>query len=201
MKKILPAALLLFSAAVGSVSAQDKAPLREPRVRFGIGYRYSLCLIEQIKAKTPLVEDRAWGSPEFRRGGTLHLEGTVRITPQWNVGAGVGFGSYDDEIFKTCMAYAKAERLYGRRRSHWFNYAELGATFYPDNGTGGTASLGGGFRLALTRRTRMDFTAGLEWMNLVGEASVADSQGEWHTHKRGARMNRIGLTCGIAMHF
>lgn len=66
-----------------------------------------------------------------------------------------------------------------------------------------TGSLGGGYRLAMTRRTRLDFTAGLEYLNLVGKANIYDSStGEFiGIEKRGARFNRFGITFGIAMHF
>lgn len=201
MKKLIPAILLFLLTGAVAASAQETNTPRELCARFGIGYRYSLALTEGLKVRTPSFKGSAWGTPEYRGGGTLHLEGTVRITSQWNVGAGVGFGSYDDGAYKTFMAYAKAERLYGSSRNRWFNYAELGATFYRDNGTGGTASLGGGFRLTPTRRTWMDFTAGLEWVNFVGEANVIDDDGGWHSVRRGARLNRIGLTFGVAMHF
>lgn len=188
----------LFAASVAD--AREGEP-REPRVRFGIGYRYSLALTEQIKIKTPVYNSSGWGSPAYRRGGSLHLEGTVRLTRDWNIGAGVGFGSFDDASFKSFLVYAKAERLYGMRRSRWFNYAETGVTCYPDNGTGFTGSLGGGYRLALTRRTRMDFTAGLQYLNMIGSANIIDKNGEYFYFKHGGRVNRLGLTFGIAMHF
>lgn len=198
MKKLIPATLSLLLLSIAAVSAQEKVALREPLVRFGVGYRYSLCLTESLKVKTDVINRKKHQTPDFIRGGTLHLEGTVRVAPQWRMGAGIGFGSYDYENYKTFMAYAKAERLYGKGRHRWFNYADLGASFYMDNATGGTASLGGGFRWSLTRRTRMDFTAGLEWMNIVGEAYAIDT-GE--VFRRGGRMNRLGLTFGVAMHF
>lgn len=55
----------------------------------------------------------------------------------------------------------------------------------------------------MTRRTRLDFTAGLEYLNLVGKANIYDnSTGEFiGIEKRGARFNRFGITFGIAMHF
>lgn len=177
---------------------------KEPRVRFGVGYRYSLGLTEKYKIVSDFGKITSpWGAPEYLRGGELRFEVTVRLTPDWNVGAGTGFGSYDDQGEKTFLGYLKAERLYGKRASRWFNYAEAGATFYPDNGAGLTGSLGGGYRLAMTRRTRLDFTAGLEYLNLVGKANIYDnSTGEFiGIEKRGARFNRFGITFGIAMHF
>lgn len=203
-QKFLCVLLLAVALSAASVAeARDGAPreTREPRVRFGIGYRYSLALTEWVKVKTPIFNDSESHSPESRRGGSLHLEGTVRITPDWNAGIGAGFGSFDDASFKSFLVYAKAERLYGMRRSRWFNYAEAGITCYPDNGTGFTGSLGGGYRLALTRRTRMDFTVGFQYLNMVGSAFGFDNTGEYYYFKHGGRVNRLGLTFGIAMHF
>jgi len=203
MKKLLLTASLLMLCAF-SASAQQSKNHKEPRVRFGVGYRYSLGLTEKYKIVSDFGKITSpWGAPEYLRGGELRFEVTVRLTPDWNVGAGTGFGSYDDQGEKTFLGYLKAERLYGKRASRWFNYAEAGVTFYPDNGAGLTGSLGGGYRLAMTRRTRLDFTAGLEYLNLVGKANIYDnSTGEFiGIEKRGARFNRFGITFGIAMHF
>lgn len=151
MKKLLLTASLLMLCAF-SASAQQSKNHKEPRVRFGVGYRYSLGLTEKYKIVSDFGKITSpWGAPEYLRGGELRFEVTVRLTPDWNVGAGTGFGSYDDQGEKTFLGYLKAERLYGKRASRWFNYAEAGATFYPDNGAGLTGSLGGGYRLAMTR--------------------------------------------------
>ena len=48
--------------------------------------------------------------------------------------------------------------------------------------------IGGGYRLAMTRRTRLDFTMGLEYLNIVSTDKTA-------------RFNRFGVTVGLAMHF
>lgn len=199
---LLTASFLMLCAI--SVSAQQPKNYKEPRVRFGVGYRYSLGLTENYKVVSDMGKNASpWGAPEYLRGGELRFEMTVRVTPDWNVGAGAGFGSYDDTADKTFLGYLKAERLYGKRASRWFNYAEAGATFYPDNSAGLTGSLGGGYRIAMTRRTRLDFTAGLEYLNFVGKANIYDSStGEFiGIEKRGARLNRFGITFGIAMHF
>ena len=129
MKKLLLAAPLLMLCAF-SASAQQSKNHKEPRVRFGVGYRYSLGLTEKIQNRIRLRQNSTspWGAPEDPRGGELRFEVTVRPTPDWNVGAGTGFGSYDDQGEKTFLGYLKAERLYGKRASRWFNYAEAGAT-------------------------------------------------------------------------
>lgn len=209
MKKILIAALLSLLGGTAALPAQERPtnepsakerPLKEPRVRFGVGYRYSLALTESYGVKTPVMTQSDWNKPFYRRGGMLALEGTVRITPHWNAGLGFGFAGFSEN--PTFAIYGKGERLYGTRRSRWFNYAQLGITAYPDNGVGGLAALGGGYRLALTRRTRMDFTLGLEWANLVGGAYISNTYDEPAAYyPRGGRYNRIGLTLGVAMHF
>lgn len=203
MKKLILTISLLTLCAV-TASGQQFKSYKEPRVRFGVGYRYSLGLTENYKVVSDAGKYTSpWGAPEYLRGGELRFEVTVRLTPDWNVGAGTGFGSYDDTADKTFLGYLKTERLYGKRASRWFNYAEAGATFYPDNAAGLTAGLGGGYRLAMTRRTRLDFTAGLEYLNFVGQANIYDSStGEFlGIEQRGARHNRFGITFGIAMHF
>lgn len=212
MKKlVLSTTLLIFCVFCASAQPADAKNYKEPRVRFGVGYRYSLALRQQTKVVSDMLGQiqpgmrkfSAWGAPDYLRGGELRLELTVRVTPDWNVGAGTAYGSYGRSAQQTFLGYVKAERLYGKRASRWFNYAEAGATFYPDNGTGLTGGLGGGFRLAMTRRTRLDFTAGLEYLNMVGEAIMYNWEtGEFiGSEKRGARLNRFGVTLGIAMHF
>ena len=89
------------------------------------------------------------------------------------------------------------------KRPFWATSRPNDCTANAPAGAGLTGSLGGGYRLAMTRRTRLDFTAGLEYLNLVGKANIYDnSTGEFiGIEKRGARFNRFGITFGIAMHF
>lgn len=196
------AALLLLGCATGATAQEQERPVKEPRVRFGVGYRYSFALTESYGAKTPVLTQSNWDTPYRRRGGMLQLEGTVRITPHWNAGIGFGFAGFSGN--DTFALYGKGERLYGTRprRSRWFNYAQLGITAYPDNGLGGIAALGGGYRLGITRRTRMDFTLGLEWAHIVGGAyAYIAEEDDIRYYPRGGRYHRIGLTLGTAMHF
>lgn len=194
MKKLLLTALLTMLCILCAPAQQPGTkPYKEPRVRFGAGYRYSLGVAEKYKAtyQSDSGTDKAvspWGTPDNMRGGELRLEMTIRITPDWNVGAGWGMGMYDKDDWRSQLIYVKAERLYGKRPSRWFNYAELGTTFYQHQGAGLTSSIGGGYRLAMARRTRLDFTMGLEYLNIV------------NTNKT-ARFNRFGVTFGLAMHF
>lgn len=196
MKNYLLTALLL-TACLATASAQRRE-IKEPRVRFGVGYRYSMALREQFRIKAGSIDNSVWFTPDQIRGGELLLEGTVRIDGNWNTGLGVGFGGYDKSSYQTFKVYLKGERLYGQRASRWLNYANLGATLYPGQNTGLVAELGGGYRLAITRRTRLDFTVGLEYVNLIDEI-YDHTTGQ--SYQRGARLNRYGLTVGIAMHF
>ena len=182
---------LLCMALAGTAAAQQRE-LKEPRVRFGVGYRVSLALAEQAKVKAGGIKASEWGSPEYMRGGDLHLEGTVKLTPNWNAGLGVGLGLYDNDTYRAYRIYAKAEHLYGAERNRWFNYGEVGTTIYQYYNAGFTAALGGGYRWAITRRTRLDLTAGLEYLTFVADTQTKDV---------GVRVGRIGLTLGVAMHF
>lgn len=197
MKKAL--LLLLFAAM--TVATQAKSPKNgtvEPRVRFGVGYRYSLGLYESAALKHHGVRVSRGGSPEYRRGGQFALEGTARVTDGWNVGLGFGFGSWTGSSYKSMLLYTKAERLYGRQRNRWFNYANAGLTLYTENGTGFAGGIGGGYRIAVTRRTRLDITVGLDYVNLVGGAYDLSTGG---IYSNAGRINRLGLAFGIAMHF
>lgn len=197
MKKTI--VLLLFAAL--TAAAQAKSPKDgtvEPRVRFGVGYRYSLGLYESFALKYQGIRVSDGGAPVYRRGGEFLLEGTVRVTDDWNVGLGFGFGSWSKSRYKSMPLYIKAERLYGRQRNRWFNYANAGLTLYPDDGTGFTGGIGGGYRIAVTRRTRLDITVGLDYVNIVGDA-YDYSAGE--TYSNAGRINRLGLAFGVAMHF
>ena len=132
MKKLLLTALLTMLCILCAPAQQPGTkPYKEPRVRFGAGYRYSLGVAEKYKAtyQSDSGTDKAvspWGTPDNMRGGELRLEMTIRITPDWNVGAGWGMGMYDKDDWRSQLIYVKAERLYGKRPSRWFNYAELG---------------------------------------------------------------------------
>lgn len=197
MKKLF--FLLLFAALTAAVQAKSpKDGTVEPRVRFGVGYRYSLGLYESAGVKYQGVRVSSGGSPDYRRGGEFLLEGTVRVTGDWNVGLGFGFGSWSKGSYKSMPLYVKAERLYGRQRNRWFNYANAGLTLYPDYGTGFTGGIGGGYRIAVTRRTRLDLTVGFDYVNVVGDA-YDYSVGEIYSNA--GRINRLGLAFGVAMHF
>lgn len=216
MKKILLAALLSLLGGTAALTAQERPvneppanepsvkerPLKEPRVRIGIGYRYSFALTEAYGVKIPSLNHSSWGKPENRLGGMLQIEGTIRITPNWNTGLGFGFTGLSGN--KTFAVYGKGERLYGTdmKRSRVFNYAQLGITTYPENGVGGMAALGVGCRLSIAPRTRMDFTFGMEWANIVGGAyGYIPKEDVVRYYPKGGRYHRIGLTVGIALHF
>lgn len=192
MKKVF-LALLLAVLSVSSLSAQETTTTKiykEPRVRFGIGYRFSLGVAEQNKlSHNDFGYDSSWETPYYRRGGDIHVEMTVRITSNWNVGAGWAFGKYGKDSWQSHMIYAKAEYLYGNRPGRWFNYGELGTTIDYNHDAGLMANVGGGYRFAITRRTRLDLTLGMQYLNIVGEGHDT-----WRT-------NRIGILFGIAMHF
>ena len=71
MKKILLAALLSLLGGTAALTAQGRPanessvkerPLKEPRVRIGIGYRYSFALTEAYGVKTPILTRSDWGT-------------------------------------------------------------------------------------------------------------------------------------------
>ena len=160
-----------------------------PRVRIGIGYRFSLGMAERGKTGSENPGRNGWQSPGRMSGGDLLLETTVRITGHWHVGAGLGYGFYGDRDYNIFSVYAKAEYHYGKRPSRWFNYVNLGPTFRPNRGTGVTAGLGGGYCFALAhRRIRLDLLAGPEYLTVAGK-----------TH--GTHLDRLGILLGSAIHF
>lgn len=201
-KSVLAAAFALLSAFSVSAQRPGTKPLTEPRVRFGIGYRYSLGVAESYKTIfRGHTATSSWGTPDRMSGGELHFEGTVRVAPDWNVGAGAGLGMYDGDTFRSYRLYAKAEKLYGRQANRWFNYAEVGTTLYQNQSAGLAVAAGGGYRIAMRPRTRLDFTVGLDYLNVVGRADAFIDGQYVGSEKRGGRINRIGIAFGIAMHF
>lgn len=200
MKKLL--FCLLFAAAVSPVWAQSpKKGVFEPRVRFGVSARYSHGLYGWSHIKDYGSGKRtAEGSySKSDIGFSLTLEGTVRVTGNWNVGAGLGLGFFGDAA-EGLLAYAKAEYLYGRRPSRWFNYVNLGSSVGLYSNIVG--SVGGGYRMAVTRRTRMDFTVGFDYERSFDRYGCCDadiSPGTGSYSFLGS--SRLGLGFGIAMHF
>lgn len=209
MKRFLVAALLLLCGALSASAQTSTKTCKEPRVRFGVGYRYSLGIAEKYHGTTtPDKSSSDWMTPDYMGGGELRFEGTVRVTDNWNVGLGIGAGLYDaTEIGSFPLPYLKVEYLYGKRPGRWFNYAELGTTVVipEDKPFGLMSGIGGGYRFAMTRRTRFDFTVGLEYLNFHGTGNDYDMTGPdtspFYAMYNADLIHRIGITFGIAMHF
>lgn len=140
MKKLLLTALLTMLCILCAPAQQPGTkPYKEPRVRFGAGYRYSLGVAEKYKAtyQSDSGTDKAvspWGTPDNMRGGELRLEMTIRITPDWNVGAGWGMGMYDKDDWRSQLIYVKAERLYGKRPQPLVQLCRTGHDLLPTSG-------------------------------------------------------------------
>lgn len=200
MKRLLLCAL--FAAVVSPVWAQSpKKGVFEPRVRVGVSARYSHGLYRWSHIKYDLSGKRETegGYSEYETGLSLTLEGTVRVTDNWNVGAGLGMGFFGDTA-EGLLAYAKAEYLYGRRPSRWFNYVNLGSSVGLYSNIVG--SVGGGYRMAVSRRTRMDFTVGFDYERSFDRYGCCEedmSSGAVSYSFLGS--SRLGLGFGIAMHF
>ena len=88
MKKLLLTASLLMLCAF-SATAQQSKNHKEPRVRFGVGYRYSLGLTEKYKIVSDFGKITSpWGAPEYLRGGEIRNQVTVSLTNDGTRGAG-----------------------------------------------------------------------------------------------------------------
>lgn len=200
MKRLL--LCLLFAAVASSASAQSpKNGAVEPRVRVGISGRYSHGLCEWSHIRYDETGKRKSEGRHYANdlGISLALEGTVRVTGNWNVGAGFGLGFFGD-VADGLLAYAKAEYLYGSRPSRWFNYVNLGSAIGPYSNVVG--SVGGGYRMAVSRRIRIDFTVGFDYARAFESGGCCDvDMGSHYVPQSDLGSSRLGVGFGIAMHF
>ena len=149
------AMLLLCSTAM----AQDQKPLlKERKFSFSAGYRVGLPTATSI-TKDENGKKYIMGVEPFSH--FVSLDFNYAISPKWEIGLATGINDTRISTWSLPL-YANAQFFFNDRTRGWFNYADLGANMNLKGGfnVGALAGFGGGYRLYIANKFKMDFSLG-----------------------------------------
>ena len=171
------------------VQKELKSKKKPGRFFFGFGARYSLGVNERVAVGDLSTN----GTPANTKGLGGLLKVGYNVTNNWAIGVEVGLSSISN--VNCTPLYANVQYFYGEKNSRWFNYVDIGAI--NDSTWGFYSGVGGGYRVSLTRRTKIDFTVGLDYIRM--ESMWYDDI--YHSGDVSCSYSRLGLTFGAAFVF
>ena len=147
------AMLLLCSTAI----AQDQKPLlKERKFSFAINYRAGI----SVGSYDKIIET---GEYRINNDGKFYnyvtLDFNYAISPKWEVGLAIGVYDTKLDVWRIPL-YANAQYFFNDRTRGWFNYVDVGANIRVGGCPGSLAGFGGGYRLYIADKFKMDFTLG-----------------------------------------
>lgn len=165
MKRGLLISFLLLFCAIAS--GQEL-----PKFTFGAEWSYSAAFFTShrfyyIATEGHRIDDRE-GSTGYYSDGEVYLHGGINLNPKWTLSLFAGFAGIAD-YHGAIPVSLRATRYFGDNhlRDRWFGYADLGSglslTQTPRELL--TAKLGGGYRVSLSRLTKLDFIASLRYVH------------------------------------
>lgn len=154
MKRILliAMALLLCSTAMAQESKKER------RFSFSVGYRVGLPTATSI-TKDEYGEKYIMGVEPFSH--FVSLDFNYAISPKWEVGLATGINDTRISTWSLPL-YANAQFFFNDRTRGWFNYVDVGTNMNLKYGfnMGALAGFGGGYRLYIANKFKMDFSLG-----------------------------------------
>ena len=149
--------LLLCSTAM----AQDQKPIsKERKFSFSVGYKVGFEMTSYLKnTSTGIKYDMNNGSvgPIFH---FVSLDFNYAITPKWEVGLATGLNETHAGVVMLPI-YANAQSFFKDRSRGWFVSGDLGMNINVDMPSLGLlTSVGGGYRLYIADKFKMDFSLG-----------------------------------------
>ena len=170
MKKIV----CLFVAIVfcSSTWAQDNNT-KESKFSFAVGYRVGLatapCITNDIDGNKCIITQEPFSH-------FVSLDFNYAISPKWEVGLATGIN--DTRLsFWSLPLYANAQFFFNDRTRGWFNYADLGTNMnlYGGFSMGALAGFGGGYRLYIANKFKMDFSLGYVFNHTYNEPTYQNA--------------------------
>lgn len=165
MKRGLLISFLLLFCAIAS--GQEL-----PKFTFGAEWSYSAAFFSShrfyyIATEGHRIDDRG-ASTGYYSDGEVYLHGGINLNPKWNLSLFAGFAGLAD-YHGAIPVSLRATRYFGDNHlsDRWFSYMDLGSGFSLTNRPRElfTAKVGGGYRISLSRLTKLDFIASLHYIH------------------------------------
>lgn len=154
MKKIV--CLLVAIVICSSALAQDNN-IQDRKFSFSIGYRAGFATAPSISSY--------WEDKKIMFVESFHhfvsLDFNYAISPKWEIGLATGMNNTRLPAWSIPL-YANAQFFFNDRTRGWFNYADVGTNMNLHGGfnVGALAGFGGGYRLYIANKFKMDFSLG-----------------------------------------
>lgn len=166
MKKLITLAVMLMLAASASAQSNNETQ-RKPKgpFSFGVGCDFAIFASETYKNENidrTKVDDLR-GTPMI----TLNFD--YAVTPRWTTGIVTGWTGYGVPLLFEAKHFWNSDV----NRSRWLTFANAGVNFSgPDKvRVGMQGGIGGGYRIHIAPRFKIDLTAGYHFMQNHQEAT------------------------------
>ena len=166
----------LFIVILSALSAISSSAITRTqgagRLTYGVEWGYSAAFFKGthfyfIAPEGFRVDDRQ-RKAIFNSNGEIYLHAGYNLSDKWNISLYAGYTGIGD--FHTGIPVsARFTRYFGTNSmdDRWFAYCDLGSGIslkkYPQELLG--AKLGGGYRLSMSRTTKLDFIAAIRFMH------------------------------------
>ena len=118
----------------------------------------------------------------------VSLDFSYAISPKWEIGLATGMNNTRLPAWSIPL-YANAQFFFNDRTRGWFNYADVGTNMNLHGGfnVGALAGFGGGYRLYIANKFKMDFSLGYMY-------STSSNDKNW-------RCRQSAIQLGVALVF
>lgn len=165
MKRGLLISVLLLFCALASGQGQ-------PKYTFGAEWSYCATFFSShrfyyLATEGHRIDDKGQSAGYFS-DGEVYIHGGINLNPNWNLSLFAGFTGIAD-YHGAIPVSLRATRYFGDNHleDRWFSYVDLGSglslTETPRELL--TAKLGAGYRVSLSRLTKLDFIASLRYIH------------------------------------
>lgn len=203
MKRIITIALIIGAFNI-HVNAQERDGEVYSRITFGAEWGYVATFWEFSHNNFFSAEGYRINEKEssfgYHSNGDLYLHAGCNVDEYWNLSLYAGYAGVNGN--KVVPVSIRATRYYGDDPSadRWFSFADLGSGICVKKPVQEilTGKLGGGYRISLSRDTKLDFMIGLR-LTYTHPEVIHD--GKQIPHKMTNRNNALcgGLSISLAL--
>ena len=146
----------MISLLICNIALAQDCDIEERKFSFAINYRAGISVGDYDK----IIET---GEYRINNDGKFYnfvtLDFNYAISPKWELGLAVGIYDTKLDVWRIPL-YANVQFFFNDRTRGWFNYADVGANIRVGGSPGSLAGFGGGYRLYIADKFKMDFSLG-----------------------------------------
>lgn len=184
MKKLITLAVMLMLAASASAQSNNETQ-KKPKGPFSFGVGYDIAVFASETYKNENIDRTKVG--DIRGTHMVSLNFDYAVTPRWTTGIVTGFTSYGVPLLFEAKHFWNSDV----NRSRWLTYANVGVNFSgpSDFHVGMQGGIGGGYRIHIAPRFKIDITAGYHFMQnhqeitrQIGTEGVSFEEAKFNAH-------------------